>query len=470
MRSIKDDMYDEAFRLWDMVPAGTVPGYGSAGSVYRFANGCGHGEYWAYFHDNLFAVNAFDMTFEHAGVMRYRHAEHLSIGYYEAADLIVQSGGSTLRAGAISTYLAEEGAEYVALYQPGSATRATSITISPDYYRDYLQARFGNIPDVRRAFALVDGRTDFPELVALFKQVRAYQGTGMAATLFYEGAVAEALALVIERAAAIEAERAEGSAPSLSKEDRAALDDLSAHINGNLAGALSCEELARRACMGQTKLKAAFKAAYGTSPAAFVADARIERAIELLNSTDEPIAHIARAVGYRKPGAFAEAFRRRTGVRIEVLARRTSGALVYVYRPRLLTRAIQQEQVAAFLTAEGYDPSSLSACIEKLHKRICGTDLQSQMTGRCSFPHEIGFFLGYPYEDVIGFIDNEGENFLCSGCWKVYAKERDAQTCFCCYKNCTTMYQQLFDEGVSIECLAAVDEDFPAAEAFRAAG
>ena len=35
---------------------------------------------------------------------------------------------------------------------------------------------------------------------------------------------------------------------------------------------------------------------------------------------------------------------------------------------------------------------------------------------------------------------------------------------------CTTMYQQLFDEGVSIECLAAVDEDFPAAEAFRAAG
>ena len=162
MRSIKDDMYDEAFRLWDMVPAGTVPGYGSAGSVYRFANGCGHGEYWAYFDDNLFAVNAFDMTFEHAGVMRYRHAEHLSIGYYEAADLIVQSGGSTLRAGAISTYLAEEGAEYVALYQPGSATRATSITISPDYYRDYLQARFGNIPDVRRAFALVDCLTDLP--------------------------------------------------------------------------------------------------------------------------------------------------------------------------------------------------------------------------------------------------------------------------------------------------------------------
>ena len=146
----------------------------------------------------------------------------------------------------------------------------------------------------------------------------------MAATLFYEGAVAEALALVIERAAIIEAERAEGSVLTLSKEDRAALDDLSAYISGNLAGALSCEELARRACMGRTKLKAAFKAAYGTSPAAFVADARIERAIELLNSTDEPIAHIARAVGYRKPDAFAEAFRRRTGVPPSAYRRRSA--------------------------------------------------------------------------------------------------------------------------------------------------
>src|SRR5699024_9979090 len=105
-----------------------------------------------------------------------------------------------------------------------------------------------------------------------------------------------------------------------------------------------------------------------------------------------------------------------------------------------------------------------------LHRRICGTDLQSQMTGRCSFPHEIGFFLGYPYEDVVGFIENEGENYLCSGCWKVYARERDAQSCFCCYKNCTAEYERLFGEGVPIECLAAVDEDFPAIEAFRAAG
>lgn len=158
------------------------------------------------------------------------------------------------------------------------------------------------------------------------------------------------------------------------------------------------------------------------------------------------------------------------GVRIEILARRATSSLIYVYRPNLLKQSINQERVAAYLTQEGYDVSSLSSCITRLYQRIGGTDLKSQITGNCSFPHEIGFFLGYPYEDVIGFIENRGENFLCSGCWKVYAKERDAQTCFCCYKNCTVMYESLFDEGVGIECLAAVDENFPAAEAFLAAG
>ena len=107
-------------------------------------------------------------------------------------------------------------------------------------------------------------------------------------------------------------------------EDSQAISDVVRFVRDHLDADLSCDALARRACMGQTKLKAAFKAAYGTSPAAFVADARIERAIELLNSTDEPIAHIARAVGYRKPGAFAEAFRRRTGVPPSAYRRRSA--------------------------------------------------------------------------------------------------------------------------------------------------
>ena len=39
-------------------------------------------------------------------------------------------------------------------------------------------------------------------------------------------------------------------------------------------------------------------------------------------------------------------------------------------------------------------------------------------------------------------------------CWKVYSRARDAQACFCCYKTCTAAYEDLFDEGVPIDCLA----------------
>ena len=149
------------------------------------------------------------------------------------------------------------------------------------------------------------------------------------------------------------------------------------------------------------------------------------------------------------------------GVRIEVLARRKTGLLLYVYRTTMLRAYLAQPDVFGYLQGEGYDPSDLSACIAKLHRRICGTDLAATLSGSCAFPHEIGFFLGYPYDDVVGFIENKGENSLCSGCWKVYSRARDAQACFCCYKTCTAAYEDLFDEGVPIDCLAALDENSP---------
>ena len=157
------------------------------------------------------------------------------------------------------------------------------------------------------------------------------------------------------------------------------------------------------------------------------------------------------------------------GVRIEVLARRKTGLLLYVYRPTMLRNSLAQPKVAHYLRREGYDPTNLSDCITKLHRRICGTDLAATLSGSCAFPHEIGFFLGYPYRDVVEFIENKGENSLCTGCWKVYSKQRDAQACFCCYKTCTAAYEDLYNEGVPIDCLATLDENFPAQEAFAAA-
>ena len=66
------------------------------------------------------------------------------------------------------------------------------------------------------------------------------------------------------------------------------------------------------------------------------------------------------------------------------------------------------------------------------------------------FPHEIGIFLDYPLGDVIGFIVNQGRNFKCAGCWKVYCDECACRKTFAKYKKCRDVYVRLWQQGRSV--------------------
>ena len=69
------------------------------------------------------------------------------------------------------------------------------------------------------------------------------------------------------------------------------------------------------------------------------------------------------------------------------------------------------------------------------------------------FPHEVGLFLSYPPEDVLGFILNKACNHKCVGCWKVYSDEQAAKCIFRRYKKCSKIYSQQWEQGKSIEQL-----------------
>lgn len=138
------------------------------------------------------------------------------------------------------------------------------------------------------------------------------------------------------------------------------------------------------------------------------------------------------------------------GVHVRVVARRECGALVYVYRPELLGTQLREGRVARKLASWGYRMGGagwLERAIARLADRL----------GRChggEFPHEVGFFLGYPYEDVMGFIEHGGRDALCCGCWKVYANRERAEECFERYKRCTRDFERLLERGVAISELA----------------
>ena len=164
------------------------------------------------------------------------------------------------------------------------------------------------------------------------------------------------------------------------------------------------------------------------------------------------------------------------GMRIRVLAWRPFGALVYGYRPELVARRLADRTARCDLAPLGY-PVSASArdgatCSGAPSQRVPYGEVEGgELVERClarlaerfgelPVPHEVGYFLGYPAADVRGFIEHGGREFLCCGCWKVYADVRGAQRRFSRYKRCTRRALRLYQEGASILDLACVPMSF----------
>ena len=119
------------------------------------------------------------------------------------------------------------------------------------------------------------------------------------------------------------------------------------------------------------------------------------------------------------------------GLKVRVLkgCAQTHRYLIYVYRESRLRQVLADEAVQEFLRREGYAlPEDASDCD--------------------------GMFLGYPLTDVVGFIENQGRNFTCCGCWKAYGDPDAAARHFAQLNKCTRVYLRLFHEGTPIFRLA----------------
>lgn len=74
------------------------------------------------------------------------------------------------------------------------------------------------------------------------------------------------------------------------------------------------DELEARAGLGRTAFGAAFKAATGRTPAAWLLERRLAEAHRLLTSGREPVAAVAARTGFGDPFHFSRCFRRRYGL------------------------------------------------------------------------------------------------------------------------------------------------------------
>lgn len=129
------------------------------------------------------------------------------------------------------------------------------------------------------------------------------------------------------------------------------------------------------------------------------------------------------------------------GVYADALLWRNDSVLIFIYRKTMLEKELQNSEAAALLIKYGYEGCDVEGCLAHLQERL------SRYT---CFPHEIGIFLGYPIEDVKGFIENQGKNCESCGFWKVYCNATEKEKLFCKMRKCTQYYIRNFQEGRSL--------------------
>ena len=133
------------------------------------------------------------------------------------------------------------------------------------------------------------------------------------------------------------------------------------------------------------------------------------------------------------------------GIRFFIISETDNWLLLFIYRQNALNQVIQEDKVQEFLSFYGYvNFKNLNQCLNYLKTRM---SLQK------GFPHEIGIFLGYPLEDVKGFIENSGRHFKICGQWKVYSDTKRAEKLFAKYAECSDRFCACLSQGQSIEDL-----------------
>ncbi len=119
--------------------------------------------------------------------------------------------------------------------------------------------------------------------------------------------------------------------------------------------------------------------------------------------------------------------------------------MLLLYDKSLLNTYLSQEKVIIFLKDKGYENGGLNKILPvfKIH-------YEAYKTGGQEFPHEMGLLLGYPIEDVEGFIKNKGKNSLYTGYWKVYEALPEKIHLFSVFESARETFIQMLINGANI--------------------
>lgn len=135
-----------------------------------------------------------------------------------------------------------------------------------------------------------------------------------------------------------------------------------------------------------------------------------------------------------------------TGIDLLLLAKTEERVTYLVFDRQQLEVFLARKEARQIFAKYGYRRFHMGYILMQFRKRY-----QAYTDGLEDFPHEMGLLLGYPIEDVVGFIENNGRNFLYCGYWKVYSDLHKKKLWFQEYDSAKEMIAKLLMDGVNIK-------------------
>lgn len=134
-----------------------------------------------------------------------------------------------------------------------------------------------------------------------------------------------------------------------------------------------------------------------------------------------------------------------TDISYYILLKTSKKTTLLLYREKELQEYLRNSNTRHALEDLGYSNIELEKILPIFRRRY-----QEYMLGSKNFPHEMGLLLGYPVEDVVGFIKHEGKNYLHTGYWKVYENVDEKVELFLQFEQAKERLVHLISNGGSI--------------------
>lgn len=136
---------------------------------------------------------------------------------------------------------------------------------------------------------------------------------------------------------------------------------------------------------------------------------------------------------------------KRAGISYFIMAVANGKTAVLLFDRHRLETYLQEEKVWQIFQDMGYQNHAMGKILYAFRLRY-----EKYLLWNQEFPHEMGLLLGYPVEDVKGYILNGGGNCLYIGYWKVYGNLTEKKILFRQFEKARDVLMELLSKGISI--------------------